>query len=148
RVQAEELREELTHAVDDDSAAFEAVMGAFRLPKESEEQQKARTAAIQRSTLNAAHVPLHTVKDSVKVMELALRCAQVGNLSAISDSASALTMARAAVTAAGYNVRINVNSLPEKSAGSSFVEELTELEAKASELEKRLQAVMKERGGI
>ncbi len=148
RVQAEELRKELTHAVEDDAVAFEAVMGAFKLPKDSEEQQKARSAAIQRATLDAAHVPLNTAGRSVKVMELALRCAQVGNLSAISDSASALSMARAALTAAGYNVRINVNSLPQKTAGESFILELSALEKQADALEQKLKQALKERGGI
>ena len=76
RVHAENLRKELTLAVDDDAGAFEAVMGALRLPKESEEEKSARTASIQRATLNAAHVPLHVAEDSLKVMELALRCVE------------------------------------------------------------------------
>ena len=148
RVQAEQLRDELTHAVDDDAAAFEAVMGAFRLPKDTEEQQKARTAAIQMATLNAAHVPLHGVKNAVKIMELALRCAEAGNLNAISDAASGLTMAKAGLTAAAYNVRINVNSLPNPGAGDMYLAELREMEARAKTAEKRLAEVMRERGGI
>jgi len=146
--QAEELRKELTHAVEEDAAAFEAVMKAFKLPKESEDQQKARTAAIQRATLDAAHVPLQSVKNAVKVMELALRCVQVGNLNTISDAASALSMARAAAVAASYNVRINVSSLPEKSAGEALLKELNDLEKQSDALEKKLKVTMKERGGI
>jgi glutamate formiminotransferase/formiminotetrahydrofolate cyclodeaminase len=145
---AEKLRAEMTQAVEDDAASFEAVIGAFKLPKETEEQQTARTAAIQVATMNAAHIPLHSAENSVKIMELALKCAERGNLNAISDSMSGFAMARASLTAAGYNVRINVNSLPDKDAGQSYLDDLSTLEKEADKLEKKIRKVMKERGGI
>lgn len=148
RVMAEKLRKELTHAVEDDASAFEALMGTFKLPKETDEQKTARNAAIINATLNAARVPLHVASDSVKVMELALKCARHGNLNAISDAMSAFAMARAALTAAGYNVRINLHSLEDRSAGEKMLNELAEVEFKADKLELEIQAVMKERGGI
>ena len=123
-------------------------MGALRLPKETEEEQSKRNAAIHFTTLNAARVPLKVAKDSVKVMELALKCAKEANLNAISDSMSGFSMSRAALTAAGYNVRININSLDDKSVGEKMLEELKDFEAKADELEKEIREVMKTRGGI
>jgi glutamate formiminotransferase/formiminotetrahydrofolate cyclodeaminase len=148
RVMAESLRKELTQAVDDDSSAFEAVMGAFRLPKETEEEQTKRTAAIHVATLNAARVPLRVAKDAVKVMELALKCAKEANINAISDSMSGFSMSRAALTAAGYNVKINLNSLEDKSVGEKMLEELKGLDAKAEELEIEIRQTMHSRGGI
>lgn len=148
RVMAESLRKELTHAVDDDASAFEALMGTFKLPKETEEQKTARNAAILNATLNAARVPLHVASDSVKVMELAIKCARRGNLNAISDAMSGFAMARAALTAAAYNVRINLNSPEDKPAGEKMLKELVELEEKADTLEKEIRKVMQERGGI
>ncbi len=148
RVMAEKLRKELTDAVDDDASAFEALMGTFKLPKETEEQKAARSAAIINATLNAARVPLHVASDSVKVMELAVKCARRGNVNAISDAMSGFAMARAALTAAGYNVRINLNSLEDRSAGEKMLAELAELEFEADKLELEIQAVMKERGGL
>lgn len=148
RVMAEKLRAEMTQAVDDDAASFEAVIGAFKLPKETEEQQKARTAAIQRATLNAAHIPLHSAQRSVKIMELAVKCAEHGNLNAISDALSGFAMSRASLTAAAYNVRINVHSLPDKSAGDEYLSELSEQEKKADALEEKIRKIMKERGGV
>ena len=148
RLQAAKLRQELTQAVDDDAAAFEAVLGTFKLPKDTEEQQKARHAAIQIATMNAAHVPLHTVSDAVKVMDLAARCAKEGNLSAISDAMSGAALARAAATAAGYNVRINLNSLDENSAGQKILAELQELEQRASAIEADIRKTMEERAKI
>jgi glutamate formiminotransferase / formiminotetrahydrofolate cyclodeaminase len=148
RVMAEKLRAELTQAVDDDAASFEVLMATFKLPKETDEQKEARNAAIIKATLNAAHIPLNVSEDAVKVMELAFKCARDGNLNAVSDSMSGFAMARAALTAAGYNVRINVNSLEDKSAGEKMLTELAGLEEKADELEKDIRKVMKERGGI
>jgi glutamate formiminotransferase/formiminotetrahydrofolate cyclodeaminase len=148
RVMAESLRKELTQYVEDDASAFEAVMGAFRLPKDTEEQQSSRSAAIIHATINAANVPLHVCEDSVKVMELAIKCAKDANINAISDSMSGFAMARAALTAAGYNVRINLNSLEDKSAGDRMLKALVKLEKEADKLEKEINKVMKDRSGI
>ena len=148
RVMAESLRKELTQAVDDDSSAFEAVMGAFKLPKETEEEQTKRNAAIQVATLNAARVPLRVAKQAVKVMELALKCAKEANINAISDAMSGFAMSRAALTAAGYNVKINLHSLADRSVGEKMLEELKDVEAKADELEKAIRHTMETRGGI
>jgi glutamate formiminotransferase/formiminotetrahydrofolate cyclodeaminase len=148
RVMAEKYRKELTQAVDDDASSFEVLMATFKLPKETDEQKSARTAAIIKATLNAAHVPLHVAEHAVKVMELALKCAQRANLNAISDSMSGFAMSRASLTAAGYNVRININSLEDKSAGEKMLEELAGYEKKADKLEADIRQVMKDRGGI
>jgi len=147
-VMAENLRNELTQAVGDDSAAFEALMGAYKLPKETQELQNARNAAIINATLNAAYIPMRVAEDAVKVMELALKCAKEGNLNAISDAMSGFSMARASLTAASYNVKININSLEEKSLGIKMLEELQQLEKKAAKLEQDIHTVMKDRGGI
>jgi len=138
RVVAENLRAELT----------EVLMATFKLPKETDEQKEARNNAIIKATLNAAHIPLHVSEDVLKVMELALKCAKHGNLNAISDSMSGFAMSRGALTAAGCNVRININSLEDKSAGEKMLAELAELENEADKLEKEIRAVMQERGGI
>jgi glutamate formiminotransferase/formiminotetrahydrofolate cyclodeaminase len=148
RVMAESLRKELTQAVEDDSAAFEAVMGAFKLPKETEEEQSKRTATIHLATLNAARVPLRVARDAVKVMELACKCAREGNINAVSDSMSGFAMSRAALTGACYNVKINLNSLEDQSVGEKMLEELKELEARADELEKEIHGIVATRAGI
>jgi len=149
RVMAEKLRKELTQAVDDDASSFEVLMATFKMPKETDEQKFARNAAVIQATRNAAHVPLHVAEHAVRVMELALKCAKRANLNAISDSMSGFAMARAALTAAGYNVRININSLGDiSSTGGNMLRTLAELEKKADELENEIRSVMKERGGI
>jgi glutamate formiminotransferase/formiminotetrahydrofolate cyclodeaminase len=148
RVVAENLRKELTQAVDDDASAFEALMGTFKLPKETDVEKAARSTAIVKATLNAAHIPLHVSEHLLKVMDLALKCVKDGNANAMSDAMSGFALCRAALTAAGYNVRININSLEDRSAGEKMLAELTKIEAKADALEKEIRQVMAERGGI
>ena len=148
RVVAESLRKELTQAVDDDASAFEALMGTFKLPKETDEEQTARASAIASATLNAAHIPLHVAEQVIKVMELALKCVKKGNANAISDAMSGFALCRASLTAAGYNVKINLNSLDDKSKGEKMLSELKVYETKADALEKEIRKVMSERGGI
>jgi glutamate formiminotransferase/formiminotetrahydrofolate cyclodeaminase len=148
RIQAGRLRAELSHGVDDDAAAFEAVLGAMKLPKSNEAEQQARQAAIQVATLNAAYVPLHAAANAVRVMELAEKCARDGNVNAISDAMTASQLAHAAVTSAGYNVRINLNSLEEEAASKKMLQELADLEQTADRLAKQIREVMRERGGL
>lgn len=147
-LQAERLRRELTAAVEEDAAAFEGIMAAFKLPKETEEQQAARLAAIEQATLTAIRVPLATAEKAVKVLALAERCAALGNVNAITDAASAAAMARAALTAAGYNVRINVNNLSDKASGEPFLAQLANLEARAEAIEAQVRQALVERGGF
>ena len=146
--QAERLRKELTTAVEEDSAAFEEVMAAFKLPKENPSQEKVRLEAIEKATLLAAQVPLAVANRSVSVMALAERVVALGNLNAISDGASGASMAHAALTSAGYNVRININSLVDKTAGETLLSQLQALETKANKLEKEVRASLKGRGGL
>ncbi|MDP2995738.1 MAG: glutamate formimidoyltransferase [Anaerolineales bacterium] len=146
--QAERLRRELTAAVDEDSAAFEGVMASFKLPKDTPEQEKVRAEAIEKATLHAAQVPLTVAQKSVSVMALAERAVTLGNLNAISDGASAAAMASAALTSAGYNVRINLAGLADKAAGDTLLSQLRTLEGKAVKLEKDVQKSIQKRGGF
>ena len=146
--QAERLRRDLTAAVDEDAAAFEAILTAFKLPKKTPEQQSARAAAINTATLKAAQVPLATAEKAVKAMALAERCAALGNLNTISDAASAAAMCHAALASAGYNVRINVNGLSDKITGDPLLAQVSTLEEKAARLEAEVRKSMQARGGL
>jgi glutamate formiminotransferase/formiminotetrahydrofolate cyclodeaminase len=146
--QAERLRVELTEAVQEDSAAFEAVMAAFKLPKNTEKEEADRNTAIEKATKHAAQIPLKVSQNAVSVMALAERAVALGNLNAITDAASAAALARASLTAAGYNVRINVASLNDRATGDSFLNQLRTLEERAAKLEKAIQKTLNERGKL
>ena len=145
---ADQLRQELTQAIDRDAAAFNQVMAAFKLPKETTEQVQKRQETIERSTLEAAKVPLEVAHMALQVLELIEQAATLGNLNAISDAGSGGALARAALTGAGLNVRINAASLQNQPAAESLLTELAGIEAKASLLEEKIHLTIQERGGI
>jgi glutamate formiminotransferase/formiminotetrahydrofolate cyclodeaminase len=146
--EAESLRADLTKAINEDAAAFDAVLQAFKLPKNSPEEEAAREEAIEQATFHASEVPLQAARKALRVMEVCTRAAAIGNLNAISDAASGATMAKAALTAAGYNVRINVHGLNSKGIGAPLLFELESLESRAIQVEKELKTLLNERGGL
>jgi glutamate formiminotransferase / formiminotetrahydrofolate cyclodeaminase len=146
--QAEVMRAALTHAVDEDAAAFEAWMSAMRLPKDTPEQQEKRQVAMLEATLNAARVPLLTAGKVVEVYALAVEAAEKGNLNAISDSASGASLARAALAGAGLNVRTNLTGIEEESLTQPMLEDLEALEEQFHQLEQKLRQVLQERAGL
>lgn len=145
---AERLRVELLQDVEADAQAFDAVMAAFKLPKDDPEQEAARNEAIQAATLTAAQAPLQSAEHCLQVQEFAVELAQTANLNAISDAASAATLAHAALTCAAYNVRINLNSLGETPITIEILNRLHWLESQSAQLESTLHQVMVERGGL
>ena len=145
---AEVLRTQLSAAVAQDAAAFERVMSAYKLPKETPQEQEARAQQIESAMLEAARVPLEVARRAVEVLELALQVVAHGNLNAISDGATAAAQARAALTGAGYNVRINAVSLKDQDAANTLLEELAAMEKRAASLEERVRSELQERGGM
>jgi glutamate formiminotransferase/formiminotetrahydrofolate cyclodeaminase len=105
-------------------------------------------AAIEQATLLAAQIPLSVAQKAVLVMALAERCAALGNLNAISDAASAATLAHACLTCAGYNVRTNINGLGDRTSGEALLGQLQVLEVRARKLERDLHHTLIDRGGI
>jgi len=115
------LVNELQGLVERDAKAYEGVTTAYRLPKETEEQVAARTAAIDDALVHAAQVPLETARACAKVAELAAIAANKGNTNAASDAGVAALLAEAACRGAVYNVRINVSSLADASRGTRLL---------------------------
>ena len=109
--QAADLLTKLTRAVDEDAAAFNEVMAAYKLPKATEEEKTARLAAIQQSMKKAALLPLGVAGDCLEVLKLAGRILPIGNVNAASDAAVSGLMAYAALQGAIYNVKINLGSI-------------------------------------
>lgn len=117
----ETLRLELAQMIEEDAAAFDKVMVALKMPKETDEQKASRKAALQRALVDAATVPLAVMEMCVGVISLARPVAAHGNSNAVSDAGVAALVGRAGVHAAGLNVLINLGgiSAPEHQA---FVE--------------------------
>lgn len=131
-LRANALVRRLKSLKDEDAAAYTLVSDAYKLPKETPEQETSRTAAIQAALMKAAEVPLETARWCAEVAELAAICAHKGNTNACSDAGVAALLAEAAAKGAAYNVRINVVAMPDKSAGAALAEEATRLSNAAS----------------
>jgi len=106
--ESEKLRKTLTRLIDDDAFAFNDLMKAFKLPKETDEQKNTRSVAIQKGYQKAAQVPLQTAWTCEKIFDLALVVGEKGNQNSITDAGVATLMARAGVESALYNVEINL----------------------------------------
>ncbi len=105
---------ELLRLIDEDTAAFNAVMAAFGLPRSNDAEKATRTAAIQSATRKAIEVPLRVMEVSLASMEEIDAMTKIGNPASVSDAAVAALCARTAVFGAELNVRINASSLTDK----------------------------------
>jgi glutamate formiminotransferase/formiminotetrahydrofolate cyclodeaminase len=108
---SEKLRKNLTNLIDKDTEAFNDVMKAFKMPKETEDQKRKRSAAIQKGYKTATSVPLETAYTCEKILNLAMFVAQKGNQNSITDSAVAALTAQSGVESAILNVKINLGSI-------------------------------------
>ncbi len=144
----ESLRSQLTRAIDEDNAAFDQVMEAIRLPKDSPVEKAVRRAALQLATLHAAMTPLQTMRLAVQVLEIAQTVAELGNASSMTDAGVAALMARAAVEGAGLNVRVNLAALEGQEQLERMLDEVRQLRARAAELAEGILKTVETRGGL
>lgn len=127
---------ELLELAEQDAAAYQAVVLARRMPKDSEPDREARAAALRSAMVDAARVPLRTAAVAAEVLELAQRIAPIGNRNAVSDAGVAAQLAAAALRGALLNVRINLPYLPaDEPLRHSAPAEVARLEALAAERE-------------
>ena len=141
-VKAQQLKDELLFLVDEDTAAFNKVMDAFALPKESAEEKAARSAAIQSANKYAAEIPLRVMETASKAYALLGEMAENGNPASISDVGVGLLAVRACIDGAAMNVRINLAGLKDEKFKSSLQEKLQQIRAESdSEFKRTIQLV-------
>ena len=140
--QGQKLKDELLGLVDEDTAAFNAIMAAFGLPKGSDAEKAARTAAIQAATKRAIEVPFRVMQLSADALPLALAMAKQGNPNSISDAGVGALCARAAVQGAYLNVRINAKGLVDRNFARQIVRKGKTIEKRALALEAKTLAAV------
>lgn len=129
--QGQALLRELLHLVDEDTEAFNRIMAVFAMPKSTDEEKAARSAALQEATLYATQVPLRTMKAAVKVFPLVEAMASEGNPNSVSDAGVGALAARSAVLGACLNVKINAAGLKDRATADALVAEAETLAAEA-----------------
>jgi glutamate formiminotransferase/formiminotetrahydrofolate cyclodeaminase len=141
-VKAQQLKDELLFLVDEDTAAFNKVMDAFGLAKDSPEEKAARSAAIQAANKYAAEIPLRVMQTAAKGYPLLAEMAANGNPASVSDVGVGLLAVRACVEGAGMNVRINLGSLKDESFKAQLQESLQSIRANSDAEFERIQAIV------
>jgi len=142
---AQVLKDGLVRSVDTDTQAFDKVMDALRLPKDTPEEKKARSQAIQAGYIAAAEVPLETARMCREVISLAHIAAQKGNPNAVTDAGVAALMANAGVKGAVFNVRINLKSIKDEGFRSELDRECQALWDGAEEETSQVVKLVEER---
>jgi formiminotetrahydrofolate cyclodeaminase len=117
------LNEELLKLVDDDVRGYEKLARAFKLPKESADEKRKRTAAIQQGLKDALVAPVDVCKCSHEAIKLCLPLAHQGNVNLITDTGIAAITLKCAFESAMYNVEINLNGIKDE----KFILEVREL---------------------
>ncbi len=111
---AEKERHDMLELASRDADAFDAVMRAMRLPKQSEEEKRRRQSVLQDALKGAAGVPLEVASRSVTLLEASGDLARAGNPNVISDVGVAVLLAFASAQGALLNVRINLQAIKDQ----------------------------------
>ena len=132
------FQKEFIALIDKDSEAYDEVFACFKLPKATDEEKAARSAAIQEATKYAALVPMQVARNAYELMSVIADVARLGNRNAVTDACVAMMSARTAVLGALLNVRINLGSIKDKTFADELQREADVLERLACEREKEV----------
>ncbi len=138
----QKLKDELLFLVDEDTAAFNKIMDAFGLPKGSDAEKAARTAAIQAATQYATEIPYRTMVKCFETFELARAMAEIGNPNSVTDAGVGALAARSGVLGAYLNVKINASGLTDKNFANDIIAKAGELAKKAELVEQEILAIV------
>lgn len=141
------LMAELLALVDEDTEAFNRIMAVFSMPKGTDEEKAARSAALQEATLYATEVPLRTMKAAAKVFPLVRAMAEEGNPNSVSDAGVGALAARSAVLGARLNVRINAAGLKDRTVAERLIGEADAIAAEAEREEREVIAIVEQKIG-
>ncbi|MBQ3581053.1 MAG: glutamate formimidoyltransferase [Bacteroidales bacterium] len=146
-VKGQALKDELLHLVDEDTNAFNKIMDAFGLPKKTDEEKAARSAAIQEATKFATEVPFKTMQKAFEAFEIVRAMIEFGNPNSVTDGGVGALAARSAVMGAHLNVKINASSLKDEAFKNDILKKAADIEAAAIKEEAELIKMVNEKIG-
>jgi len=132
------LRKKCVDAIDKDPQAYNQVMTAYQLPKNTEAEKLRRSRAVQDGLKNATRIPLRVAEDALQIMELAARAIEKGNKNAATDGAVAAMTARSALLGAVYNVKTNLSAINDTDFVQTLSQKVQSLESQVEDKEKRI----------
>lgn len=136
----QQLKDELIHLVDEDTAAFNKIMDALGLPKGTDAEKTARKEALQAATLYATLVPFRTMEKALEGFDICKAMTEIGNPNSITDAGVGALCCRSAVLGAYLNVKINASGLDDKAKAQELIELGSKIEAKAIAIEQEILA--------
>ena len=145
--QGQQLMAELLHLVDEDTEAFTRIMAVFSMPKTTDDEKAARSAALQAATLYATEVPLRTMKTAARVFPLVKAMAEVGNPNSVSDAGVGALAARSAVLGARLNVRINAAGLKDHTTADALTAEADRIADEVMQAESEILKIVEQKIG-
>ena len=144
-VHGQQLKNELLHLVDEDTNAFNKIMNAFGLPKKTDEEKAARSAAIQDATKFATEVPFHTMQKALETFAVCRATVEWGHPASVTDGGVGALAARSAVMGAHLNVKINASSLKDEAFKNDILAKAAEIEAAAIKEEAEIIAIVNQK---
>lgn len=130
------IRTKLADNIDRDSDAYTAVMKAYKMAKDTDEEKRVRQHAIQEALKEAVRVPLAVGEMGIRLLDLSASLVREGNQNAITDATVSALIARSAVMGAVYNVRINLLSIKDATFRDDAKRQAEQLEEEAIEKER------------
>jgi methenyltetrahydrofolate cyclohydrolase len=140
---ADTLRKQLIGMIEDDVKAFDAVMGAYGLPKETDADKAKRDSAIQAALKQATDVPMACARAARQVIDIAAIASDKGNLNVISDAGVGVLAGYAALRSAALNVFTNARMITDKTFAEAKLEELNQLLAGVESVTEKAYGVVK-----
>ncbi len=147
-VKGQKIKDALLFLVDEDTRAFNKIMNAFGLPKNSDDEKKLRTEAIQEATKFAIEVPYKVMQLSLDAMDIIKAMAEIGNPNSVSDAGVGALCARSAVLGAFMNVRINATGYNDKEYVQAILSKGKALEILALDKETEILQIVNQKIGI
>ncbi|MEM7036892.1 MAG: cyclodeaminase/cyclohydrolase family protein, partial [Bacteroidota bacterium] len=141
-VEGQRVKRELLALVDEDTAAFNKVMEAIRLPKGSEAEKAARAAAMEAANQYAAEVPLRVMEKAIEGYEVLRKMADFGNPASITDAGVGALCVHTCVQGAGMNVRINLSGIKDEAVRNRLASRVKELVADSEKVQAAIMEVV------
>lgn len=141
----QKIKDELMALVDEDTNAFNRIMNAFGLPKNSDQEKAARDQAIQDATRYATEVPFKTMEKALSSFDVIKAMAETGNPNSVTDAGVGALCARSAVMGAFLNVKINASGLKDKNFASEIISKAEAIQQQANALEEEVLKLVNEK---
>ena len=142
--EADELRQDALSLAEADAAAFAAVAEAYRLPRETEQEQTVRSASIASALAGAARSPADVVRTALLLVSLAEELLPVGNHTMIADVAAAAAAIRAAAVTARLMIEVNLKGITDSTLRDEFAATAAVADEIASRADEIITAVRQE----